>query len=78
MYLKSMCILLFEYGTSCSYPLSPAGLLCHLKALFPYWFSVLNDCSLYIWWLLYQVPILSDTSIVSLVPGHLHLYEIFF
>lgn len=27
----------------CSYPLSPVGLLCHLKALFPYWFSVLND-----------------------------------
>lgn len=43
MYLKSTCILLFGYGMSCSYPLSPAGLLCHLKALFPYWFSVLND-----------------------------------
>ena len=43
VYLKRICILMFGDGMSCRYLLSPAGLMCHLRPLFPYKFFCLND-----------------------------------
>ena len=46
VHLKRMCILIFVGVMSHRYQLSPTALLCHLRLLFLYWFSIWMICPL--------------------------------
>ena len=59
--LKRMFILLYWYGISYRYVLSPTGLMCHLRPLFPYWFSIWMICPLM--YVVYWSPLLILLSI---------------
>ena len=61
VYLKKMCNLLLLVECSVNIKLSPSGLMCHLRAVFPYWFLYLNELSIDI-----SVMLNSPCVIVSL------------